>query len=89
MLRVFDDAMARMTPETDEIAEISYPNHLRDVAPIFEIHPKKELEIMAHKYRLQADKANEKFSRTLSARISTSGPIKLSASTSRLMNSSA
>lgn len=52
MLRLFDDAMARMTPETDEIAEVSYPNHLRDVAPIFEVNPSKELEIMAHKYRL-------------------------------------
>jgi hypothetical protein len=47
--------MARMTDETDKIAEVNYPNHLREIAPIFEINPKKELEIMAHKYRLQAE----------------------------------
>jgi hypothetical protein len=46
-----------MTDETDKIAEVNYPNHLREIAPIFEINPQKELEIMAHKYRLQAEKS--------------------------------
>lgn len=42
---------------------------------------------MAHKYRLQAENAQDKLSRTLSARMSSSGPIKLSASCSKLVNS--
>lgn len=40
LLRDFDDAVARLaTDSQDKVLEASYPNHLRDVAPIFKINP--------------------------------------------------
>jgi hypothetical protein len=36
----------------DDQFETVYPNHLRDFAPVFEINPNKELEIMANKFRV-------------------------------------
>ena len=55
LLRDFDDAVARLgTDSQDKVLDATYPNHLRDVAPIFKINPQKELEIVANKYRLQA-----------------------------------
>jgi hypothetical protein len=31
---------------------LTFPNHLKEVAPIFEINSQREVEIMANKYRL-------------------------------------
>lgn len=56
LLRTFDDTVARLSDESfDKYHDAAYPNHLRDVAPIFQINPRKELEILANKYRLQAE----------------------------------
>ena len=55
LLRDFDDAVARLANDSqDKVLNATYPNHLRDVAPIFKINPQRELEIVANKYRLQA-----------------------------------
>ena len=60
LLRDFDDAVARLCSDQQEKAfEATYPNHLRDIAPVFRIDPNKELEIIANKYRLQAEQMNE------------------------------
>ena len=40
LLRDFDDAVARLgTDSQDKVLDATYPNHLRDVAPIFKINP--------------------------------------------------
>ena len=40
LLRDFDDAVARLaTDSQDKVLGSTYPNHLRDVAPIFRINP--------------------------------------------------
>lgn len=40
LLRDFDDAVARLAADSqDKVLEATYPNHLRDVAPIFKINP--------------------------------------------------
>lgn len=76
--------------DQDTPDEITYPNHLREIGPIFEINPKKELEIMANKYRIQAEESLNKFNRTPnSARVSNSGPIKLTQSMNKLISTSA
>ena len=50
--------MARIQDDQQDINfTAAYPNHLRDIAPIFEINPRKELEIIANKYKLQAELA--------------------------------
>jgi hypothetical protein len=55
ILRDFDDAVARLSDDAqDKQLMATYPNHLRDIAPVFKINPQKELEIIANKYRLQA-----------------------------------
>ena len=52
--------MARLSSYAqDKVLDATYPNHLKDIAPIFKINPQKELEIIANKYRLQAQKMNE------------------------------
>ena len=53
LLRLFDDAVARIQDDQQDINfVVAYPNHLRDIAPVFEINPRKELEIIANKYKL-------------------------------------
>lgn len=60
LLRDFDDAVARLANDSqDKVHDTTYPNHLRDFAPIFKINPQKELEIIANKYRLQAQRMTE------------------------------
>jgi len=67
VLRQYDDAVSRMrenldmmsTSDPNALSSIVYPNHLRDFAPVFEINTKKELEILANKYRLQHEQMTE------------------------------
>ena len=67
--------------------EVAYPNHLRDFTPIFEINPKKELEIMANKYRKVAEDSLTKFGK-LASSVTSSGPIKLNPQLNKLMSQS-
>ena len=40
LLRDFDDAMARLSSYAqDKVLDATYPNHLKDIAPIFKINP--------------------------------------------------
>lgn len=65
LLRLFDDAVARISDDQQEANyTVAYPNHLRDIAPIFEINPRKELEIIANKYKKQAETALMQASRS-------------------------
>lgn len=38
--------------QNDEFYEAVYPNHLRDLGPIFEINQGKEIEVLANKFRV-------------------------------------
>jgi hypothetical protein len=38
--------------QNDEQFETVYPNHLRDIGPIFEINQGKEIEVIANKFRV-------------------------------------
>jgi hypothetical protein len=68
-----------------DLTEVTYPDHLRDFTPIFEINPKKELEIMANKYRIQAEESLSKFNK-LTSSFSSSGPIKISPQLNKIMS---
>jgi len=57
LLKILDDVIARMGYDKEGEANdpLTFPNHLKEVAPIFEIDSQREVEIMANKYRLQTE----------------------------------
>lgn len=76
LIRLFDDTVNRIGSSHVPLDYMAYPNHLIEIAPIFEIDPEKELEILAHKYRLQVANSSGQLQST--TKVTSSGPINLS-----------
>ena len=76
LICLFDDTVNRIGSSHVPLGSIAFPNHLKEIAPIFEIDPEKELEILANKYRLQVANSSGQLQSTIKA--TSSGPINLS-----------
>jgi hypothetical protein len=50
--------------QNDEFFEAVYPNHLRDLGPIFEINQTKEIEVLANKFRVLTTSFNKELKST-------------------------
>jgi hypothetical protein len=50
--------------QNDEFFEAVYPNHLRDLGPIFEINQAKEIEVLANKFRVLTTSLNKEIKST-------------------------
>ena len=50
---------ALRSKQNDEFFEAVYPNHLRDLGPIFEINQSKEIEVLANKFRVLTTSFNK------------------------------
>lgn len=50
--------------QNDEFFEAVYPNHLRDLGPIFEINQIKEIEVLANKFRVLTTSFNKELKST-------------------------
>ena len=50
--------------QNDEFFEAVYPNHLRDLGPIFEINQAKEIEVLANKFRVLTTSFNKEIKST-------------------------
>ena len=50
--------------QNDEFFETVYPNHLRDLGPIFEINQAKEIEVLANKFRVLTTSFNKELKST-------------------------